>query len=62
MSLTTPPALTFHLFLQLRNKEATSSTCEEAQAEEGAPETATEGDAAPENTPETEAKKDGVCG
>ncbi|KAM9434239.1 RNA cytosine C(5)-methyltransferase NSUN2 [Clarias gariepinus] len=47
---------------KLRNKEATSSTCEEAQAEEGAPETATEGDAAPENTPETEAKKDGVCG
>ncbi|KAF5898106.1 tRNA (cytosine(34)-C(5))-methyltransferase, partial [Clarias magur] len=47
---------------KLRNKEATSSTSDEVQAEEGAPETATEGDAAPQNTPETEAKKDGVCG
>ncbi|XP_060721611.1 RNA cytosine C(5)-methyltransferase NSUN2 [Tachysurus vachellii] len=47
---------------KLRNKEATSTASEEAQPEEGEAETAAEGDAVLENTPETEAKKDGVCG
>ncbi|KAB5517784.1 hypothetical protein PHYPO_G00171150 [Pangasianodon hypophthalmus] len=47
---------------KLRNKEATSTTSEEVQAEEGEAETAAEGDAVLEDTPETEAKKDGVCG
>ncbi|MCJ8749575.1 hypothetical protein PDJAM_G00178030 [Pangasius djambal] len=47
---------------KLRNKEATGTTSEEAQAEKGEAETAAEGDAALEDTPETEAKKDGVCG
>ncbi|MCI4395396.1 hypothetical protein PGIGA_G00179860 [Pangasianodon gigas] len=47
---------------KLRNKEATSTTSEEAQAEEGEAETAAEGHAVLEDTPETEAKKDGVCG
>ncbi|KAF4080579.1 hypothetical protein AMELA_G00172880 [Ameiurus melas] len=49
---------------KLRNKEATS---EDAQAEEGEAEVAAvtvaaEGDAVLENAPETESKKDGVCG
>ncbi|XP_026989677.1 RNA cytosine C(5)-methyltransferase NSUN2 [Tachysurus fulvidraco] len=47
---------------KLRNKEATSTASEEAQPEEGEAETAAEGDAVLENTPETETKKDGVCG
>ncbi|KAG7325814.1 hypothetical protein KOW79_010739 [Hemibagrus wyckioides] len=49
-------------FPKLRNKEATSTTSEEAQPEEGETETAAEGDAVLENTPQTEPKKDGVCG
>lgn len=62
MFLTIPPPRSFFFFLQLRNKEATSTASEEAQPEEGEAETAAEGDAVLENTPETEAKKDGVCG
>lgn len=59
MFLTIPPPLTFP-FLQLRNKEAIS---DKMQAEEGEGEAAAaEGDAVLENTPEMEAKKDGVCG
>ncbi|KAI5621649.1 tRNA (cytosine(34)-C(5))-methyltransferase isoform X1 [Silurus asotus] len=45
-------------FPKLRNKEATSTTSEEAQAEEAE----AERDSVVENPPETEAKKDGVCG
>ncbi|KAK3508300.1 hypothetical protein QTP70_019537 [Hemibagrus guttatus] len=49
---------------KLRNKEATGTTSEEAQPEEGEAETATaaEGNTVLENAPETETKKDGVCG
>ncbi|MGL6082557.1 MAG: hypothetical protein ACRC4N_08900, partial [Gammaproteobacteria bacterium] len=60
--------LSSFLFRKLRNKEATSNPSEEAQAVEGeaeaetAAETATDGNAVPENTALTEAKKDSVCG